>query len=327
MKKFISIIFLLLTFCSQVFAIDYSKSENWVINSMDKPNTEYDVFYIYPTLFKTDKKALFDWKKPEYNQKAKIFSELQTSIFDSKKSRIFAPFVRQVDLISALDTIEELKKDDFDYKTNSGKYGIEDTISAFKYYLENYNNGRPYILFGHSQGAIDLLYTLKEVDVDDRFLVAYLIGCPNSTNKFLTFKNIKPANSKNDLGVIVVWNTQSNGAKNPLFSTKNGYAINPLNWKTTDKKVSRFLNTTSKIYDNSTGKIQKKHFVSGAKLDKQNGVLEVDLKPNSSYDNFGLMGKGVFHTSDVWLFSNSIRKNANIRYQKYKSLKIKNSKQ
>lgn len=321
MKNFTLIILLLFTLCTQVFAIDYSKSENWAINSNNKLNTEYDVFYIYPTLFKTDKKSLFDWNNPEYNQKAKKFSELQTSIFDSKKVRVFAPFVRQADLTSALDIIVELKKENFDYRLTYGKYGVDDTIDALKYYLENYNNGRPYILLGHSQGAVDLLYALKEVDVKDNFLAAYLIGCPNSTNEVLTFKNIKPATSKKDLGVIVVWNTQSANANNKFFATKNGYAINPLNWKTTDKKVCKFLNTTSEIYNISTGKLQTKHFVTGAKIDKQNGVLLVDLKPNSTYDNFGLMGKGVFHTSDVWLFSNAIRKNANTRYKEYKNLK------
>ncbi len=321
MKKFLLIIFLFFAFSSQVFAVDYSKPENWVINSCDKTNTKYDVFYIYPTLFQTEKPALFDWKNLKYYEKAKRFSEYQTSIFDSKNVRVFAPFVRQVDFHSALDILIKFKNDNFDFNTTLGKYGVEDTANALKYYLEHYNNGRPYILLGHSQGAVDLFYALKEVDVKDNFLIAYLIGFPNSIDKNLTFKNIKPAKSKNDLGVIAVWNTQSNGVKNKYFATPNGYVINPLNWKTTDKRVSRLFNPTSKFYNIFTNGTYTRHFVSGAKIDKENGVLLVDLKPNTPYDNYGLLGKGVFHTSDVWVFSNAIRKNANTRYKKYKSLK------
>ena len=322
MKNLLLTLILLLQFCLPVFATDYSKAENWVINSKDKLGTDYDVFYIYPTLFRTETEALFDWYNPEYNKKAKDFTTAQTSIFDSKKTRVFAPFVRQVDFDSAIKTVEDIKKEDFDYKKTSGKYGVEDTIEAFEYYLKHYNNGRPYILLGHSQGAMDLLYTLKEIDVKDNFLVAYLIGCPNSTYKNLTFKNIKPAQSENDLGVIAVWNSQNYDANNILFSTKDGYVINPLNWKTTDKKASRLLNVTSDIYNVSTNTFKTKHFVTGAKIDKQNGVLLVDLKSNSNYDNYGLMGEGVFHTSDVWVFSDAIRKNANTRYKKYNNSRL-----
>jgi uncharacterized protein YneF (UPF0154 family) len=47
--------------------------------------------------------------------------------------------------------------------------------------LNNYNNGRPFILAGHSQGSNILLYLLSEYMKDnpkvyDRMIAAYVIG-------------------------------------------------------------------------------------------------------------------------------------------------------
>lgn len=327
MKKLILLI-LITIFCNNLcaFAIDYSNDANWVLKENFKnTNKQFDVFYVYPTIFEGKPNELFDWSKPEYNEKAKSFTIAQTSGFADKNIRIFAPFVRQLELRSALNEIEKLSIPNFDYSKSAGKYGINDTKEALKYYLKNYNNGRPYILLGHSQGAIDLLVAMKEIPLGKNFLAAYLIGCPNPTKELLSVKGVNLAKGKSDLGVIIVWNTQGAGVENKYFSAKNGYVINPLNWRCDEKPASRFKNSVSRFWDeNSKSKTKpykKGYFITGAKIDNDNGVLLVNLKHNSKFDVYGQIGgKGVFHVVDIWLFSDELVKNAKHRYNVYKKL-------
>ncbi|MCQ2753902.1 MAG: DUF3089 domain-containing protein [bacterium] len=319
MKRVIVCLIFFLLFIQICYATDYSNPINWVINSNTKENTEYDIFYIYPTIFATEKTALFDWSDEQNSKKAKKYANAQTSIFNQKETRVFAPFVRQLDFVSILSYIDELKSSsNIDYHKTNAKYGIQDTIDALNYYLEHYNQGRPFILLGHSQGAIDLLFAMKEVDLGKNFLAAYLIGCPNTSKEFLRAKDTKLAQRKNDLGVIITWNSQKENTTNNYFSTPNGYVINPLNWRTDEKPASRFRNSKSEFYNYIDNTFTIKTHFTGAKVDKKNGVLLVDMPTKSRYDTEGLFGEGIYHTSDVWAFSNAISKNAEVRFRAYK---------
>jgi hypothetical protein len=60
----------------------------------------------------------------------------------------------------------------------------EDVRSAFFYYLQHWNQGRPFILAGHSQGSQHLVRLIQELEtlhetsvLLDRLVAAYLIGC------------------------------------------------------------------------------------------------------------------------------------------------------
>ena len=330
MKKYIYVLVSLLFFNLQAFATDYSDAGNWVINQNNKQNTEFDVFYIYPTISKSDTELLFDWSKSKNNVFAHDFSNAQTCDFNSKKVRIFAPFVRQAELDTALADIDKMKTMKGDYHVSMASYGIDDTKEALKYYLKHYNNGRPYILFGHSQGAVDLLFAMKEIHLDNNFMAAYIIGHPNATKEELTFDGISPASGKDDLRVIITWNTQRKGAENKYFSTKNAYVINPLNWRTDEKSACRLRNLTSSFFDleakSKDKQIIRAHFITGAKIDKENGVLLVNLPKREEFDKYSkFAGEGVYHSFDVWAFSGAIAKNAEQRYKAYKKLYLKNN--
>lgn len=330
MKRFIYTLVCLLILNLQVFAVDYSDSKNWVINENDKQNTDFDVFYIYPTISRSDTELLFDWSNPKNSKFAYKFSKAQTSEFNQKKVRVFAPFIRQAELDTALADISKIKTMKGDYHVSMASYGIDDTKDALKYYLEHYNNGRPYILLGHSQGAVDLLFAMKDNQIDNNFLVAYLIGHPFATEDELTFDDIKPATGKDDLKVIVTWNSQRKGAENKYFSTENACVINPLNWRTDEKPACRLKNVTSSFFDleseSDTKYIIKAHFITGAKVDKKNGVLLVNLPNREEFNRYAqFAGEGVYHSFDVWTFSRAIAKNAELRYKKYKKLYLKNN--
>jgi hypothetical protein len=52
---------------------------------------------------------------------------------------------------------------------------------AFNYYIDNLNQGRPFILAGHSQGTMALIDLIKnrfgnDPELRDRLVAAYFIG-------------------------------------------------------------------------------------------------------------------------------------------------------
>ena len=70
---------------------------------------------------------------------------------------IYAPYYRQADAVSVLSlpTIEAV------YEVISG-VPTSDVTAAFDYYINHYNNGRPFILVSHSQGSTVVALLLED---------------------------------------------------------------------------------------------------------------------------------------------------------------------
>lgn len=298
---------------------DYRNPENWVICEAEKQNTDYDVFYIYPTLFADKKQPLMNWRNnPKLRAKTVAFVKAQTGIFGGK-ARVFAPFVRQLEYGRCL---EELKPGSNWLEPGGTVKGIVDTMKAFQYYLEHFNHGRPYILFGHSQGAMDLYMTMGMTlpsDAQKRgFVAAYLPGLPHLSRAKIASHYLTPATGETDLGVIIVWNTQAPGVDNPRFTGNRTYCINPLNWRTDETPAAKTENVGAFFYDYRNGSTRTVPNFCGARIDTERGALIVDLPVNGEYDAKGFMGQGVFHMNDVWFFAGNIRRNAELRVKLWK---------
>ncbi len=332
MKNLLLIALLLILPCySPAEEIDYSQSENWVILPAESEDgrtpveSEFDVFYIYPTLVANPFLPYMSWKgNPEVQSKTEGFAKAQNKIFNGK-ARIFAPYVRQLEFTRCLKPIQAP-----DWNQTELKRGIDDTIAAFKYYLTHYNNGRPYILFGHSQGSSDLYELIKNTDLvslDTGFVAAYLIGLPRlskqTINSQLISRQIRCAEKADDTGVVVGWNTQNSHVKKSLFTVPDTYCINPLNWTTEEIAADKSLNSQSMFYDykeeNPDKRFTYQQNVCGARIDLFKGALIVDLPSNSFYDAHGLIGNGVFHVNDIFLFSGNLAQNALLRVDVWKA--------
>ncbi len=303
---------------------DYSDNKNWVIlNENTHESTEFDVFYIYPTLISDEKTALTDWSKNEVHEKITDFAKAQTSIFKNK-ARIFAPFIRQLEYTRIISALAKENNRALLLQTKPGEL---DAIFAFKHYLKNYNNGRPYVLFGHSQGAMNLYNVLKfcpEITRTNGFAAAYLIGIPNLTLKKLerdfAGRDIRAANSEDDTAVIVVWNTQTKDATSTMFTGKGSFVINPLNWKTDATFAYSSQNLGAVFYNfeepDKSNRITKYSNYCGAVIDIEKGALIVDFPVNSFYDTYALMGNGICHCNDIWFFAENLAQNAANRVKK-----------
>ena len=333
-KKFL--LFLLLTCCGLLGAADpeadclrpgpatdYRNPENWVICEADKPDTEFDVFYVYPTLFANKQTPLMDWRgDPKLRAKTIGFAKAQTGIF-GERVRIFAPFVRQLDYTRCLSEIPPGS----DWRKSERLVpGAEDTRAAFQYYLDYFNRGRPYILIGHSQGAMDLYLMMcntPAVAAGRGFVAAYLIGLPHLTAAEIAAdfgkRGIAPATGETDLGVIIGWNTQAPNVENPVFTGNGTCCINPLNWRTDATPADKAENVGAFFYDYRTKKSKTVPHFCGARIDTERGALVVDLPVNSEYDAKGFMGSGVFHMNDIWFFAGNLRENAALRVKRWKA--------
>lgn len=299
--------------------MDYGAPSNWIINeSYSNPaGREYDLFYIYPTLVSDPDKPLMDMSDPKVELKTLGFVTAQVELF--KGSRQFAPYVRQLEYHRSMEylggdkSLEPLMQ-----------VGMDDAVAAFRHYLSHWNNGRPYILFGHSQGSVNLYETMKrcpEIRADCGFVAAYLLGLPFMTGKRILAdfagRGIAPARGADDVSVIIGWNTQSADAVNPIYSMPGAYVINPLNWRTDETPAPASENIESVFYKYRETDPCRRHVrrtnLCGAVIDKSKGALIADLPSNSYWDAHEFVGKGVFHMNDFWFFAGNLIANVGTR--------------
>ncbi len=188
-----------------------------------------DVFYVYPTVSSNASGAM-DINNSDERVLAIGIYKAQASVFEPY-ANVFAPYYRQmstnVDMSGgglATDTPPEFK------------LGAVDVQQAFDYYIENLNNGRPYMLAGHSQGTMALIELIKKRFVDnpelsERLVAAYLIGY-TVTNGDLFSTGLSFAQNATDIGVVVTYNTQSVTSAGGPMLMEGAHCINPLNWRT-----------------------------------------------------------------------------------------------
>ncbi len=216
-------------------------------------NGAVDVFFIAPTL----NFSKLGWNAPiNHPSSTELISEMimsgQASVFNSC-CRIFSPKYRQATFYSFLGA------------GKNGRQALElayaDCLKAFDHYLTHFNNGRPFFLAGHSQGA---LHTMRLMDdriegtpLARQMVAAYPIGFWFPADKFgSTLKTIQPAESPTDINCVVAYDTYLNnggpikmmdraevvyGGNNQVKwvkrNKKKPLGINPLNWKRTAEIV------------------------------------------------------------------------------------------
>ena len=303
-------------------APDYANPVSWVkVGATDSVLPEFEVFYIYPTLFQNKLRPVMDHRFDRIRTKAANYIALTFGLLGDPVHplELYAPFVRQADFSTALETDFSTDLDD-----TLLRYGIEDTKTAFLFFLERLHKpGVPYILIGHSQGASDLYELLKntpEITPESGFAAAYLAGLPKKTaaeiERDFEGRGVRMGKGADDVGVILSWNTVSPDAGDNIFTTPGGFVINPLNWTTESTPadaVSVLKNAYFYVSEKEPAGTFSPALLNGASADPGRGALVVDLPGGGPYDAEALMGKGVFHVNDLFFFADSIRDNMALR--------------
>ncbi len=310
---------LIATGCSSVSPYDYM--DNWVIRQNAVPGyfADFDVIYIYPSTVSNSKDLILNWKKEKYAEEIFEFTRFQTSEVFGKKVRIFAPFVHQ----TSEQEYQKLTSSNLEgWRHTAIANGIEDTIEAIRYYLKKYHTpGRPYILLGEGQGAVDLYYAMKEctdINTQNGFVAAYLLNMPFLSEGMIVenFKsrNIKPATEEYEPGVIASWHIEFHG---PAHKEKEKcYVINPLNWSTDPAAVPATSNKGAIFYSKDTKKAEwKKVFLKnfcGAAIDANTGHLTLSYSIKVSEERRNQYIKSAFG-----FFAENVKENAFKRVRQY----------
>jgi len=267
-------------------------------------NLKADVFYIYPTL-NVNKKDL-RWNVPinDKIQNNKVLNKavyFQASAF-LNAGELYVPYYRQAHLRS------------YSQYQNGGKQALNlayaDVKSAFKYYLKNYNHGRPIIIASHSQGTTHAIRLLKEFfdgkPLQKQLVAAYLPGIAIRPG---TFNHLKFMTKPDETGGFVTWNTYKKNYYPKTFNKwfRGAYVSNPITWNTQLSSVR----AAHKGFLFSNGKMYKQ----ALQVYVKNGILWTSL-PHFPYRLF-VLGKKRYHEGDINLFWEDIRENAVLRTKAY----------
>lgn len=302
---------------------DYSKTETWAAlptktdkadltidnaNIIDgQAGAEADVFFVHPTTYRIGFKWNAKLKKRKINKRTdRLTLTYQASVFNGS-CRVYVPRYRQASLVTYLDK-----------KGNAPKVfnlAYQDVKQAFLYYLEHYNNGRPFVIAAHSQGtdhAIRLIneFIKKDSTLYKQFITAYVMGRPVSKETITTIPQCKKAD---DCGCFNTWNAVPWGEK-LLFRQDAGTLIcnNPLNWKTDTTYAPALLNKGSLPL--SCEGIDT--CIADAKI-AENGLLWVHRPLNKTNKDYLYIKSESFHVLEYSLFYMNIRENVKQRVQTY----------
>lgn len=306
---------------------DYSSAANW-LSLPETAEYDVDVFYLCPTAyyrFSPDDPVVCGIDNPLMRTNAASAYNRQATAF-STVGNIYAPYYRQPDAVTSLSLSEEDKDQLLCGVTK------EDVFSAFDYYIEHYNNGRPFILAGHSLGSNMLLYLLSEYmeehpDVYERMIAAYVIGYSVTEDYLAANPHLKFAESADDTGVIISYNTQAPSTAdgtNPVIQ-KGALVINPITWTrdcTTagaEKNLgSILLHPDGSVVLDENGEIKCFMNFADATVDSEKGALICSIVDVDTWaPGNPVFGKGVFHSFDYPFYYYNLRENAAVRVEAF----------
>ena len=297
---------------------DYADLQNWAAHPAkndpadrtpcaEVPNREadagVDVFFVYPTTYTGSRRDERNWNASvgdaALNRKTDSSTILyQASIFNGA-GRVYAPRYRQAHL-QAFFT-----KD----KKSAGQaldLAYEDVKAAFRYYLEHWNQGRPFIIAGHSQGGRHGMYLLRDLientPLQNQLVAAYLVGWPVEAD---FFNRVKPCQSPEETGCYCTWRTwERNFALQHAFE-RDVVCTNPLVWTTREGEyAAKSLNR---------GAVLRTFCVTYPELADAEVYKGVLLCTKPKFPGSILFRRKNYHVGDLNLYYFNVRENAAAR--------------
>jgi hypothetical protein len=320
---------------------DYAQQEYWAaLPQMTDPadlipdgidatdiqgNAAADVFFIHPTGYLSSA----TWTSPlnpdsAAEENTKWMMANQASTFNGC-CNVYAPRYREGSII--------LYFGDAARREAILKFAYADVERAFDYFIENYSDGRPFIIASHSQGTHHARRLLKSridgTPLYARMVAAYTIGSVNihySSAYFASLNQIKPCESASGTGCVVHWDTFADGSPQ---AEKDTLCTNPLTWQVNEDLAEAALNAghvppnvpynvnlskdnaPSGVVFNSLAAPQPQHTWAQCR----SGSLFVALQDEGVQS--ANLGQGSYHGLDYALFYMDIRANAKHRVEQW----------
>jgi len=301
--------------------IDYSNPGHW-LSLPAHPSKPVDVFYVYPTVW-----AKVDQAEPNYcaidhpgmQQGAASAFSSQATAFETT-GNLYAPYYRQADGQFTLSLPENQRWEVV------RKVPAADVTAAFDYYINNFNNGRPFIIAGHSQGSNVIMFLLSEYmkthpDVYAGMVAAYVLGYPVTAEFMDANRHLKFAGGPDDTGVIISYNTQSPKVvpgTNIVVADNIGIVINPINWKRDETPAPASESLGSYMPDITMTHFGKEPDFADARIDLAHGVIICSsVNDKAIYAISGGLDLGIYHIFDINFYYYNLRENAERRISKF----------
>lgn len=296
--------------------LDYSIQDNWAIKEISNDKSA-DVFFICPTVDMGKDGNLnmsMDNEKIKSNFVGAI--NMEKDIYDID-ANFYAPYYRQITFPAySMDNEESKAALDLAYY---------DVKAAFEEFIKECDRGRPIIIAGFSQGS-QIMVRLMEDCFDDeniqkRLVAAYAIGWRITDDDLNKYEHLKMAQSSNDVGVIVSFNSEAEGVEESMLVPKGVYthAINPLSWKTDGEHVDASYNKGA-CFTNYDGGIDNEipNFC-GAYLNQERGTLVVTGISPEDYPG-RIFEDGIYHLYDYQFFYRNLQDNVAERIEAWKKI-------
>lgn len=309
-------------------SLDWSNCELWYEGGQQQQSinaTKIDVFYLLPTCVFAwnDEKGDIHYNADPFNAAHReawsLSAQLADTIFASD-ANLFIPYYRQATFEGLIGT---------EAKT-AETIAVKDAIDAFDYYLLHFNNNRPFILAGYSQGGKMVTEILKHINDNtySNLVAAYVVGNGITAQDTITqvghrTSHIKLAKDATSRGVTVNFNSVTTpDAMCPLLCADNIGCINPVSWTTSaqpatllDKDTPEKADDSRFPYGTAVVALDKSKNVTVC-VDQTNHVLIVDnIDPNRyflpSLQNFFTFGN--LHLQELFFYSDYLRDNVKLR--------------
>ncbi|MEO0469623.1 MAG: DUF3089 domain-containing protein [Bacteroidota bacterium] len=315
---------------------DYRQSHNWAAlpNLEDyadfRPDgvekdplmDEVDVFFIHPTTYYLG----HDWNDPldpgsGTRHNTDVILANNASIFSD--ARVYAPLYRQATIVTFLNMQGSNEQ-------QALALAYSDVERAFRHYLDHWNQGRPFILAGHSQGSYHGKLILEQFidgkELADQMVAAYLLGTTDIKEEEVAgWQNVTVCDAPDQINCVICWGTYADGSieENP-WPTEGSVCVNPLTWRQSGELAPKTLHRgyvaevgtqAVKIMGEDTAEDREIPALgspirghTSARVEK--GALLIEEQPQLQ----SLM-EGNYHGQDLSLFHMDIRENAPLRYR------------
>lgn len=290
-------------------ALDYSVTNNWAYFEMGE-DRDVDVFLICPTVDTRSETNSFD-----LNDKLKgnfIYAlDMEKGIYE-ETGRLFSPYYRQMS-INAYNLPETERE-------KAKQIAYEDISAAFRWYLDNENDGRGIILAGFSQGGEMCLELLKEYyggeseeaeALRDRLIAVYSIGWSVTEEMTEAYPQIVPATGETDVGTVVSFDCEDGNVTETIVipAGMKALSINPLNWKTDSTVADKSLNLGA-VMKTGADPIPG---LCGAYIGNRGQLIVTDITAADYPPGLDIFPEGAYHLYDYMFFFTNLKENVAAR--------------
>ena len=289
--------------------LDYRVPDNWAYFELSEDRA-VDVFLICPTVDTRSETNAFD-----LNDKLKgnfIYAlDLEKGIFE-ETGRLFSPYYRQMS-INAYTLPEAERK-------TAKEIAYSDISAAFRWYLDNENDGRGIILAGFSQGGEMCLELLKEYYGGDsaeaqalreQLISVYSIGWMVTEEMTSEYPQIVPAFGETDTGTVICFDCEDGNVSETIVipAGMKALSINPLNWKTDGTPADKSLNHGA-VFEAGGEPVPE---LCGAYIGEKGELIVTDVTAADYPPGLDVFPEGAYHLYDYMFFFTNLKENVAMR--------------